>query len=518
MAFIEALSSDLLLDIMSHLGRPEWVAMAKTSRRFSDCAQRCLYHRIKIPTQGSEGHPNADIIYPLLMTLWTAPRLTELIHELDLRYNESRKWNAGRRFIVHKTMLDRINMKLLDRLCISQELTDKVKRSIHSTGNHATLALVVSLCKKLRRIDLDLSLFEKAPRLLMAVLVPRDSLKTWKKSYRGLRELHTFKIWNNEGVQAATHYKNEATYWDLTAAVSCLPSLETLQLVLPADTRAVVDRKLPISLPMVKKLQLIDLGTSKEKLAELVRAASKLERLELFRAMDTDVIINQNDEDRAYIGLWPGLQQALAGKERQLRELVIALGYIHTRMEDPLTPHRDVDLKWRRELWHRMGNMSNLREFESLQNLEIPIFALLGWHQRTDCGLEEALPPNLKHLTLRDDCCDWPSRAYRWMDPRNKHVASTTTDSLVRYLLKLDGAPFTQPLKTVCLRIKYDQLWSELASWSFNLGKKDSVYFHMSTSNSTSIQAHEDRSRIAPVETTSQLEDYMYQEHYYDRI
>lgn len=116
--------------------------------------------------------------------------------------------------------------------------------------------------------------------------------------------------------------------------------VETLQLVLPADTRLEVDRKLPINWLMVKRLQLIDLGTSKETLAELLRAAPKLERLEHFRAADTGIILNPNDEDRAYVGLWPGLQRALAGKERQLKELVIALGYTRTRREDPLIPHR----------------------------------------------------------------------------------------------------------------------------------------------------------------------------------
>lgn len=518
MAAIEELSSDLLLDIMSHLGKHEWVAMAKTCKFFSGGAQRFLYHRIKIPTRGAEGHPKSDTVYPLFMTLWMNPQLAGLVHELDLRYDDRRKWNLGTRFLVNQASLDEIRMQALDRLCISQELADKVKRSIRSGGNHATLALAASLCTKLRRIDLDLSLFEKAPQLLLAVLVPRTNFNTSKKGYIGLRELHTFKMWNNEGVQAATRYKNEATYWDLAAAVSCLPLLETLQLVLPADTKAKVDGKSQISLHMVKRLQLIDLGTSKEKIAQLVRAAPKLVRLEHFRAVDIDVIINQNDEDRSYIGLWPGLQQALAGKECQLKELIIALGYIRSPGEDLLLPHRDVNSNWRSELWHRMGNMDHLQEFVSLQNLEIPICALLGWHQRTDFGLAEALPPNLTHLTLRDDCCDWPSLTYKWMDSRNKHDASATTDSFLTYLLKPDGAPIFRLLKTACLRMKYDQLWSRLASWSYTLNKQESFNFQMSKSNNTEIQAHEDRSRIAPIEATSQLEDYMYRCHYYDNI
>lgn len=57
-----------------------------------------------------------------------------------------------------------------------------------------------------------------------------------------------------------------------------------------------------------------------------------------------------------------------------------------------------------------------------------------------------------------------------------------------------------------------DQLWSSLASWSDNLDGTESFQFEISKSNNSEIQAHEDATRIAPAETTSQLEDYMYRE------
>lgn len=104
-----------------------------------------------------------------------------------------------------------------------------------------------------------------------------------------------------------------------------------------------------------------------------------------------------------------------------------------------------------------MGNMDNLQKFRSLQNLEIPIFALLGWHQRLDFGLAEALPPNLKHLTLRNDCCDWPSRTFQWMNQMSEYNGSATTTALLRYLLKPDGTVIARPLKSACLKIKYDR-------------------------------------------------------------
>lgn len=92
MAFIDELSSDLLLDIMSYLGKHEWVPNCRSA---SATARSCVILSHHNTTTRSRRPVKADIIYPLFMTLWMSPRLAELVRKLDLRRAESRKWNVG---------------------------------------------------------------------------------------------------------------------------------------------------------------------------------------------------------------------------------------------------------------------------------------------------------------------------------------------------------------------------------------------------------------------------------------
>ncbi|KAL9066638.1 MAG: hypothetical protein Q9157_007073 [Trypethelium eluteriae] len=99
------------------------------------------------------------------------------------------------------------------------------------------------------------------------------------------------------------------------------------------------------------------------------------------------------------------LHQALLQVSRTLEDLKLALNW-------EIEGWHSHDGGWTLDSETPKGRLGSMKIFESLVRLDVPIVMLLGFSPAHDPSLGEVLPPNLRHLCIASDLCEWAT--YKW--------------------------------------------------------------------------------------------------------
>ena len=393
MAYLTALSTELLLLVCSHLSTTDKANVSRVCKRFQQTAEPSLYADIHL-RRWRFPIPNTPL-HRLLASAVTAPALASHVKHFHI----VSAWNINIWYGSRRTWLSDEDFEKIFTLARSAATTGEEEQWAEDAedGNIDLFqALLISQFPNVTQLTIGIdgySHFQYVSKMFERVLCS-------KKTLNGLSRFHHLKR-VDICVDMATRTLETLNVfnYNLTHLLPFfyLPSVRNLRIVMPNYTK---DFQWPTTQPCTKSLTSLSFKGSDVSGASLARIMTVTPNLKSF---DYSFICSTRFGNPPRYLCVDGLQKALAHVKTTLEQLTISVQYdpwFYTEFEEP-SPSFGI-----------RGSLS-LHEHESLIRLEVPTVVLLGQSRTRNTHLAGRLPPRLLWFYLRDDMALFQTYAWR---------------------------------------------------------------------------------------------------------
>lgn len=416
MASLKLLANEILDIILAYLSVSDLASLSLVCKRLNEQSTPFLYRSIVLTWDAHNTIASTRPLQLLLRTLIEAPSLEKHVLKLDLRSNGYREYS-------HKAALSKLEVDVDTTvaqssckaiLSLDPPEPETWKTGLEAGSIHAMVALLLTLTRSLRRLDMSFDLIAGSSFL--------STLTT--QSLRGelLPQLEHIALGTDVCKDGDDfHYRMSVDIRQFHPFL-CLPRLKSANLQLP-NNRELPERTNPqivdhwkgvtfwtwitdnaLRLKNLTILRLQYTRASPLMLKQILSATPSLELLEYdYWCSDSFATLN-----RRVLG------EAILQVRNTLRHLTVALTPCKTDMSG--------ELEYFGDRWVEGSLETVTRTFQKLESLEIAPVVLLGYSLDDALDLSEVLPSSLRCFCLRDDLLDYSE--WEWTEQETANLVS----------------------------------------------------------------------------------------------